>query len=430
MTRSTRQIIAFGGACLFTAAAWHIGWPRAGSAPDEAPVIQAAPAKVADSRELLRKTLLEIGREQSDQERLAAISRLGEIPVEDIPAALESIELLDGHSLSLAAKTLLIRWAAADGEAAVNWTWPRLRVGGAWDTALGEMAASWAWHDPAGLAKWTKAMMDEPGPRDLTELSAEEVMKREKPLLSGNVIPWISRYLMRESPGLAYEIILKSGRSSVAGDFMLDSLQTPEQIREALLVFPDLEGLNLDPSNQAKGTEALARELLRHWHKLDPDSLAASPYGRFHKPLPTEENAFQQLKRFQTEDLGDEPAAAAARILEQAPSGRQARYVNSIVESWAARDPEACREWMSSLPPNHALGAARSFAKAAGATHLDTIWTESEAFAPALREGCRIDSHEAWRKAHLEVEPDMGGWSEEAKQAWGDLDALWKAGGK
>lgn len=362
---------------------------------------------------------------EGNEARLAAAVRLGNVPTPEIPALLDSIELVKDRELTLAAKTLLIRWASEDGKAAAEWAWLKFRADGMWYFVLPEIAGAWAWRDPEGLAKWTMQIVEQQKPGLDDSLSLDEVLKREVPVIERGRAMRICELLLRESPRRAFELFLKLPGWSTGDGFMTSSLQTPGKIQDALLAF-DLESMNLDATRGLSGPAIYAHGLLTDWRELDPQGFAASPYAKYLQLGITEEKIaeYQRWKALPKE----ERRALAAKMLEAGTDEGRADLVHSMTEDWAKEDPEACREWLASLPTEWAEAGARPFAAAAGGSYVETIWTESESFAAPLREASRVTSHAAWRKEHPEGEPEMSAWSENAKQAWGDLDTLWRIG--
>ncbi|WP_035602245.1 hypothetical protein [Haloferula sp. BvORR071] len=416
-----RQVLSFGCAALLTAAVWYACWPQ--RLPVASARSHAEPSPQEPKSKNWQEAVAQTASAEGNEARLAAAVRLGEVPTAEIPALLDSIELVKDRQLTLAAKTLLIRWASEDGKAAAEWSWLKFRADGMWYFVLLEIAGAWAWRDPEGLAKWTMEIVAQQGPGFQDSLSVEEVLKRDVPVIERGRGAKICELLIRQSPRWAFELFLKLPGWSTGDGFMTSSLQSPEQIQDALLAF-DLESMNLDATRGISGPAIYAHSLLTDWRKLDPQGFASSPYAKYLK-LGISNEEIGQYQRWTTLPK-EERGTAAAKMLEAGTNQARSGLVLSMTEDWAKEDPAACREWLASLPAELAEAGARPFAMAAGGSYVESIWKESESFDTSLREGCRIDSHKAWRKDHPEGNPDMNGWSEEAKQAWSDLDALWR----
>ncbi len=422
-----RQVLAFGTACLLSAVAWYLCWPgRDDHAATNPPPAAATTAPAAAHSTNWNEVLAEVARARTNDERMAAAAKLGEVPVAEIPALLDSIELVKDRELTLAAKTLLIRWASVDGKAAAEWSWFKFRADGMWYFVIRDLAGAWAWHDPEGLAKWATDLVAQQGPGFHDSPPLAEVLKRDTPYLERNQTMEICERLLRESPRLAFGLYLKLPGWSTGDTFMWSALKTPQQISEALQAFPNIDGMNLNARRGLEGHAIYVHSLLTDWRKMDAAGFASSPYAKY---LPVEfpeekSSGYQSWKGLPAEARRE----AAAKLLETGSTEERAGLVSSMTLDWVKEDPAACGEWLDSLPPEFTTGALRLFAEGAGASQVETVWAKSGSLPAALREACRCESHAAWREAHAAGLPDMSGWSAEAQQAWSDLDALWQAG--
>ena len=272
MKRPIPQTIAFVGASAVTVAVWGVCWPKA-----EPPL--AAPAETP--RQVQRWTVMELtGRIDAvrnagtNEARLKAAARLNEIPAAEVAEALESAPLIENRELTLAAKLLLSRWAADDGEVAANWAWQRFRSEGVWEEAFNEITASWAWHQPAKLCAWAKRVANE---RRLFagDISLADAMLSDDPVLGFDMIDRIGRDLIPVAPREAFEVLQVRGGFSSNDIHLCESLQTVSAVREALLAFDHLDQMQ---PYQWHDEEITARGLLERWKELDPESFSSSPY--------------------------------------------------------------------------------------------------------------------------------------------------------
>ncbi len=269
-----RGVPAFLAGAVLAAAAWLVGWPEQEAEPPKV----AAPRHcvhrpAAPSSAELESWLRELESAPDAAAKSEAAEKIGRLPASAFPAALDGVELVRNHSLTLPARALLARWAALDGEAAVEWAWQRLRVTARWNRAFEEIVAAWAWSRPEELAEWARQHAD-PASRDLTLADAEN---REKPPVGNDELRRIAQALLKVDLRLAFEVLqLRSGWSS-DDSRVISSLHSVDQVREALLAFDGLE--EMDPYRSSGGNEILARALLQRWSSLDGADFRRSPHA-------------------------------------------------------------------------------------------------------------------------------------------------------
>lgn len=428
MRSGKRNPLVFLATCLLTSATWFAFWPMRKSPAAVPSSLPRTPVEVSWDRRKLDPLIAALERAASNQEKLDAVLRLAEIPAQDIPLALEGIELKDGRDLSLAAKTLLIRWASTDGEAAMKWAWLRFRLDSQWREAFRQIGPAWAWRDPEGMGRWiTGSLALHPVSPDGANIA--QAAASNEPIFSFDDITRISGWLLHEDPLAAYTVFLKRGGWSTGDGFMWKQLDDPQQIQKALLAFDNLEVLRTRDVTKSfsLGPEMYAESLMCRWLDLDPDGFSNSAYAPY---------LSGQLKsKAVTSAVGDwkslppeERAKAANRVIRE-PGSSLYGSASRITREWVASDPDACRQWLESLPEDQVLWPAQDYVenRAAGG-HVAEALDWITRFKPELREICFIKAFDAWTAAGSGNPPDMSSWNEERKQAWEDLAALQAAG--
>ncbi|WP_367873486.1 hypothetical protein [Luteolibacter sp. Populi] len=420
MKRQTLKGTAFLLACLATAGLWHAFWPAPPAAVASPEAATPAPVKTTpDARALVA----ELAATQDKQQRMSIAARLLEIPVSEIPALLDSITVIEGHQLSLAAKTLLIRWASVDGRAAVAWAWPHLREKGFFPQAMAQIGPAWAWQNPRELAKWAGEQSITEGAQDpFGTISLEDTLASDSPLLNSEQFSRIAASIARDEPRLAFGLLIKA--RAYGNDDITASLQSVEQIREALLAFDNLEGLDYESQNFISGPERTAKALFRRWCELDRSSFEASAYSKL-VTIPNHEKSMSKWAKWREAPAEDRLAGATA-LLATADEAARHETVGGLARDWAAKDPAGCRAWLETLPGELPAAGARYFMTAVAASDLAGAVDFSEDMPPAVRQNCLADAHRLWRAAHPEETVDTSGWSEPSVEAWEDLDALWQ----
>lgn len=269
-----QKITAFVAGAAVAAAMWALVWPAGDSVAPEIPAVDQRVERMetpspADGAAWLRD--LENGATAAD--RAAAAGRLARLPITSFPNALEGVELVRDHSLTLPARALLARWAAIDGEAAVAWAWPRLRSTGQWDRAFAEMVAAWAWSRPEHLAAWAR---HQPNAQERSP-TLLEVESAETPLVGWDELNKIWQALAKSNLRLAFEILQLRGGSSSEDSRIRNSLNSVDQIQEALSTFDCLG--EMETYKFSGYDQILAGSLLQRWKEIDPEDFAKSPHA-------------------------------------------------------------------------------------------------------------------------------------------------------
>jgi hypothetical protein len=347
MKISPGSIAIFLAGCGVTFLAWDLVWKK--TPPDSAPAtpVTATKGKLEENswpKEKSGALIKQVTDAKDDESRFRSCLDLAEIPPQDIVTALESMLSYNQPASHPAFQTLLIRWAAIDGDAALKWAWKTFKDARGWNEAAHQISASWAWNDPRGFQRWC---LESPHVGyDQRETAAALAKSSEVPVLDMFFISRAVNSLIDESPYLTYDLIVKRG----GGFYGLypryaHALETPEEVREALSAFPDLG--NLKTGDQGD-TQLAALALLERWRELDPVNFAASPHAKVLPPLPGTQRSFEEI---------------------------------------AAEDPGQALEQTDSLPVvDRAASLARAF-KAWQDTHLDE--------APDMR-GWSSERMEAW----------------------------------
>jgi hypothetical protein len=274
-SRFLQQSGAFIVASAFTAAGWMLFWPKAGS-PAATPMVESRPDpdRTLWNRQNLIELTGELEKASTSADRLKAALRFNDIPPAEIPNALDQVKLIENRELTLAARLLLIRWAARDGEAAANWAWHRFRQDGLWQNAFREISSSWAWNQPAALGEWALKAAKRRKPGD--DISLAEAVSADAPLLDSDMLNRVSRDLICTNPRPAFQVFLARGGWRSNDRQFFDALGSVQQVREALLACSQLDKM---VPNRIQGDEIHAMGLLERWKKLDPADFARSPYA-------------------------------------------------------------------------------------------------------------------------------------------------------
>lgn len=257
----------------------------------------------------------------TNQARLDAATRLGEIPSANLAEALELTTLVKDRQLTLSAKVLLIHWATVDGDAACRWAWQRFRSDGMWQWAFREMGPSWAGRHPQALEKWAIHHYA----KSSGTITLREGLASDEPILEFEMLSKISKWLIHEDPRAAFKVLQARGGFST-DDRLPESLQTVEEIRHALLAFEHLDEMT---PNRYSGPEIWAHGLLARWWKIDPEDFSRSPYSRFFESkAPNETIAILPNDLESTLDRAD----------QQPPARRQSSLAQAFVE-WSKTHP-------------------------------------------------------------------------------------------
>lgn len=303
------QVIAFVVACVATCFAWQGLRPEAREELAALPV--SKPRHRLWSPEKTTALLEELQNAQSNEAKLNIARRMGEIPVSQVREALDQTPLIENRTLTISARLLIIRWAAEDGPAAVDWAWKRLRSEGVWTAAFQEITASWAWHHPEELCEWTKKLAADRKP-GLGTIRLEEAMASDQPMLDFEAVSWITGCLVSVAPREAMEILKMRGGMSSDDSRLFESIPTVSKVREALLAFDHLDQLRPD---HFTGSQMNAMALLQRWKQLDSEDFARSPYAHLipdpksYPPPPVPDGPPGWLREFDQmgRTLGDRP---------------------------------------------------------------------------------------------------------------------------
>lgn len=423
MRSGTRHSLVFLAGCLMTAAVWCAFWPaRRPQAPAPAGPPPAA-AGASWDKQKLAAAIAALESARSNREKLDAVIELAEIPSRDIPRALDGIELKEGRNLSMAAKTLLIRWASTDGKAAMEWAWLHFRLDSQWSDAFRQIGPAWAWRDPQGMSRWVADNLDGKPPSH-NEANMEQAGASEKPILSFGDMTRICSWLLAEDPLAAYTTFLKRGGFSTGDSFMWTSLNDPQEIRKALLAFDNIEVLKTRDVTKpfTPGSEMYAESLMSRWLEIDPDGFQKSSYAAYMPRRLKSRSLSSDIEEWKA--LPPEGRAEAANRLIQRPDAAFQGSAGLITREWLAADPDGCREWLESLPPEQMKQAAAAYLADQASAHLDEALDWIGRFDPEQSAAYFINAFDAWNAAGSKTAPDMSDWSEERKQAWEDLAAL------
>ena len=419
MKISPRSLAIFAAASLLTMGAWLAFWPESPSLPASPPPSQAIPAEKWN-RDSLAVLIGRLKASGSERERLALVAELSRVPVPEIPELLSTIPLEENYQLTLAARTLLIRWASADGKAAIDWSWANLKEQSAWRDAFLQVCEAWAWSDPSSLERWVVDYFEHSTTKDPT---LEEVRASETPILNSGNITRIAKSLLREDPRAAYVVFLKRGGFSTGDDFMWDSLDDPLQIEKALTAFGDLEPMKATHNSMTfrLGPMSYAESLMATWMKIDPEGFSKSRYPAYLHPRFKEA---RQATALVQEVIAEQSAEAANLRIEATKPEFRLGLVRDIGMRWGEKDPLACRAWAENLPPEQREQAAFGTVITGTPAELTSTLDWLERFAGGQGQQCFVTAYDTWSRAHPGERPDMTAWTEQRRRAWDDLEAL------
>lgn len=413
-----KRLLVFTSACMATAAVWAALWPRRveTSPPTPPPPVVV---EVRWTQDQIASRVAAVENAKTDEERLAACGELLQIPLSEVPDLLEQVDHRSGRGLSLATKTLLIRWASGDGEAAVNWAWKRFRSDGVWENAFNEIGPAWAAHHPAGFAKWAlRAAEKKRSPSETVTLA--EAGAAELPLLESATFRKIPLWLVTEDPHLAYQVLrTRGGYSSTDAELPL-RLNSAAKVREALLAFDNLD--KLDPV-VTRGGDYAAKMLLGRWQELDPEDFSRSPYARFVIPDSKKETA-TVLEKWKSSPPAQHEEAASHHVTSTDVPAFQGDRIRAIAGAWSETDAAATVRWLDSLPPQNAVPARAARIAILAPTDLQSTLDWVDRLPVEERQSSLVPAFDAWAKAHPGKQPEMSGWSETRRRAWSDLEAL------
>ncbi len=201
MKRTSANIAVFCLASAATAWVWHARFPMADLQPPAPgqPHSSSRRVKSIDTR----AWLADLASARSAQAKLDVARQLDRLPANQVRAALEETPLIENGQLTMAARLLLIRWAAQDGEQAIDWAWMRFRSESVWHDAFREIIAAWSWNQPAKLADWAAHVALSQTPNS-TYIPLAEAQQSEHPILDTDALRTIVvRLIPRTSPARA-----------------------------------------------------------------------------------------------------------------------------------------------------------------------------------------------------------------------------------
>ncbi len=429
MTLRHRKILVFAASSLATAGIWALLWP------ERAPQTPPAPLAPHSKRESfdLPSALQALAQASTPSEKAEAAEHLSRIPRDRIREALDTVPLVHGRDLTLAAKLLLIRWASFDGEAAMQWSWERFRTLGPWEEAYRQVGASWAWSDPKGFGRWLKAAAC---PENSTgTITVEAAQNSDIPLLDSYMLQRGARWLITEDPATAFSLPLDSRPYSTDGG-PAKLLTRVDQIREALSGLGPLDDLESDRFTSRSGKRMVSMESLRfearkhtafrifdRWQEIDPESFAASPYAglldRRNAATPPARTPFEEWKSTPLSGR----AEATRRLLEGMEDDQRDGTLRVVIETWTGEDPSSVGEWLLSHPEENA-GAVSTFARLRTASDPDGTLDWIARLPTAQRTASIVAAFDAWNQANPGTRPDLSSRSPEIQEAWRDLESL------
>lgn len=345
---------------------------------------------------------------------MKAAAALGEIPVDQVLAALEAESPVKDGELTLAAKVLLIRWAGSDGRAAAAWAWKRFRAEGLWPAAFQEIGPAWAWHDAKGLHRWAVAARREKAGGHTTIADAES---SETPILRLEEIFKIAKWLAPEEPRLAFELRISEKTTTFGDDAVLPGLlRNTDQVKEALLAFDDLDQIK---PGIIYGHQMLPLALLGRWKELDPENFARTPYANLVNEI-YGQNINEGLESWRKVPA-EERAATANNWIAGKKGHEEISRIWRLTREWAEQDPAAATDWVATLPETRREQSYQIIAGVRAAKDLNGTLDWGEELPTAVQVATMVEAFDGWSKAHPGQRPDMSGWSEERVTAWEDL---------
>ncbi|QJE98092.1 hypothetical protein [Luteolibacter luteus] len=349
---------------------------------------------------------------QDDDAKLRSALELGKIPIKDIPAALQS---LLGHQRTAslpACRTLLVRWASHDGEAAINWAWKHLKEKGDWHEAYREIVAAWSWQDPESFHRWCLASPNVS--YDERHKAAERGKTSEVPVVDMFFAMQAIMALSKSDVHLAYDLVAKRG-GGFFGMYpqLAAELETANEIQDALAALPEPGDLKVQALNDS---DKAAKALLERWREIDPDDFASSRYSD--RLMPDAEKILGTWN----ETSPGQRATLAAALLSNLEGEPRAKQIEEITRCWAAGSVQETAQWLGSLTDAESAYPVLAGLRAPQDLEGTLDWAES--LSPADEAASIAQAHEAWTAAHPGQAPDTSGWSAARLQAWQDMDAL------
>lgn len=404
---------------LLGAAAGAVVWAGFAKSKNRSPeaiaTLVPATAREKWTEESLASALAAIAAATSDDARIEAAIRLGKVPADEIESALEKIPLTDKEGLTLACRTLLIRWAAADGETAMRWGWGKFYKQGMWYAVFREIGPSWAWNDPQGFYLWT---LDSPR-KDFSDAVEEDrkAAASEVPLLDFSEIGRASEWLLKERPDLALDLRSRAGGWSSSDYKLAEQIDSVEKVQLGLQACKDLDKLK---PNIIQGDQMIAWSLLTRWKELDPESFSKSPHAKL---LESDNfSAFATKAKEWSKTPPDSRVQAADALLTNLTGiGRQSQ-IYTLAREWAALSPSEAAAWLDGQAegPKAIAAIAQGSILRHPAETMQWIATRPRADRAKLM----VASYDAWVESKPAQQPDMSDWTPAQVEAWRDLESL------
>lgn len=350
----------------------------------------------------------------SPAERAAAALELARIPDHQIPEALEQISVQD-HQLTPAMKILLARWGEADGAAAMQWAWERLRSKGGWDTAFRQSGSAWAWTDPEGFAAWVSGALGEGKARFYDSLDDQDA---ETPKLSFDAISRACRWLATEDPLLATRLFIQRGGWSSDDHKFALHFSNAHQVQEALTAFDNLDELT---PFKVSGNQMVPHALLQRWQELDPEGFKASPYASILSGTASDE-IDEQIRGWAAVPEAERTTAANQLLADSDPDQRNVQLVR-LANEWTTRSPEEASAWIDSLPTADRERALRIHTRIRAAADLDDTIAWIGGRPVGDHSFCLALAYDGWY-SEATAPPEQSAWPEPFRRAWSDLEAL------
>lgn len=406
--------------CFSTGGICWMAWPSPKNESGQAPEVSTpgrSESKWGRSRTMDIIKILESA--STDEEKLTAAATAKELPLSQIPEALEMIKLSDDQSLTFAAKVLLIHWGERQGDEACGWAWKKFRDQGFWNAAFREIGPAWASRHPQAFGKW--ALSHRPEGNGFDSLTVSDALKTSEPIIESDMLDKVSQWLVREDPQAAYEVRkLRGGFSSVDLNFE-DSLETVEDIQQALLAFGPLDPAKIW-DNTITGDELDPLALLKRWAKIDPVSLSESPYTNGIDAEIFEANGTGS-RRWRALPVS-ERADGATQIVEGTQDLVRKNHIFGISHDWSSEDLPGLTRWLDSLQATDPDSVNEVYMIVVAKRDLGKSLQHFATQPPEQRATLITRTLDKWMKENPATIPDPSGWSEGMRNIWNDLDSI------
>lgn len=295
--------------------------------PDEKP--EETPATISDPAAIVAAAAGALSTASVSQAGLIEVHRLVNLlKPEDIAAALTEIEKLPhGSARQSLTASVVARWAATDGRAAMKYTLGEINHANR-PAALAGALSSWADNDPDGALTWYKS-----------KVASDEDFELAIGAKPEYLLPTIFEGLAAKDISSAYASFSRL-TSIKEKDQALDGISTA-----ALTDEQTQQALGLAASTLGADARAARLRLVAQWGQRQPAAAAAWVAGV--RDI-TEKS---QLARSVAQTwIAFEPATAVPWLLENTPQAERATVVEMATSIWVNSDPAATAEWLSLLP--------------------------------------------------------------------------------